>query len=238
MNEPMNFRKAAGVVEESLANFTVGLFKKTEKEKKPSRFALIVIGLAAFAMLSLLDGIAAVVVGILTNPLYGLLVFSIGVGSLIIAGLGHFFAYAGWWQKLISVLDGVLSIGATLLIGTLAAIVYAVDKFEIFNFKDYIFWVDVGLIVILVIVGVIHAILWIAYVLVDKGVKMNQDYQNKAAESEMFNKGFDLAKSLMVKQIETGRQFQNLVEENKGELLRANLLDITGQDVDILKKNP
>ena len=238
MNEKMDFRKAAGVVEESLANFTVGLFKKAEKEKKPSRIALFIIGLAAFAMLSMLDGIASVVVGILTNPLYGLLVFSIGVGSLIIAGLGHFFAYAGWWQKFISIVDGVLSIGATLVIGTLAAAVYAVDKFGIINLKESMLWVDVGLIVILVVVGVIHAVLWIAYVLVDKGVKMNQDYQNKAAESEMFNKGFDLAKNLMVKQLETGKQFQNLVQENKGDLLRANLLDITGQDVDVLKKNP
>jgi len=228
-----NMRDALNVVETELAQFTVNLFKKKQAaEKKPSRAALIVIGIAAFAMLSLLDGIASVVVGILTNPLYGLLVFSIGVGSLVIAVLGHFFAYAGKGQKIIAIIDGVLSIGATLLIGTLAAVVYAVDKFGIFNLQKYIFWVDIGLIVILVIVGVLHAILWIAYVVIDRGVKMNQDYQNKAAESEMFQKGFRLAENLIVQQLATGTRFQTLVQENKGELLRENLKDITGQEID------
>jgi len=217
-----------------LAKFTVNLFKKKEAaEKKPSRVSLIVIGIAAFAMLALLDGIASVVVGILTNPLYGLLVFSIGVGSLIIAVLGHFFPYAGWWQKVIAIIDGVLSIGATLLIGTLAAVIYAVDKFGIFNMQDSIFWVDIGLVVILVLVGVLHAILWIAYILVDKGVKMNQDYQNKAAETEMFEKGFNLAESMIARQLTTGKRFQNLVLENKGDLLRENLREFTGQEIDL-----
>ena len=235
MNETNNnFRKAAGAIEESLANFTVGLFKKSEKEKKPSRFPLVVIGIAAFSMLTLLDLIASVVVGLLTNFLYGLLVFSIGVGSLLIAAVGHFFAYAGRWQKVIAIVDGITSIGSTLLIGSLAALVYAVQKFGVFDFTNHIFWVEVGVVVLLVIVGVTHAVLWLAYVLIDRGVKMNQDYQNKAAESEMFQKGFSLAENLIAKQLATGQRFQNLVAENKGVLLRENLKDITGQDVSVL----
>ena len=229
-----NMRDALNVVEGELAKFTVNLFKKKEvAEKKPSRVSLIIIGIAAFAMLALLDGIASVVVGILTNPLYGLLVFSIGVGSLIIAVLGHFFPYAGKWQKIIAIVDGVLSIGATLLIGILAAVIYAVDKFGIFNLQGSIFWVDIGLVVILVLVGVLHAILWIAYILVDKGVKMNQDYQNKAAETEMFEKGFNLAENMIARQLTTGKRFKNLVLENKGELLRENLKEFTGQEIDL-----
>lgn len=236
MDENRNsMKKAFGVIDEALANFTTGLFKRAPKaERKPSRINLILIGIAAFLMLTLLDLIAAVVTGMLTNFLYGILVFSIGVGSLAIAELGFFYPFAQPNQKTIAVLDGILSIGSTLLIGVLAAVIYAVNKFNIFNIGNWIFAIEVGLMALLVIIGVTHAIMWVSYVLIDKGVRMNQNHQNKVAESEDFQKGFDLAASLIEKQLKTGEKFKTLVGENKGGLLRENLKDITGQDMDFI----
>jgi hypothetical protein len=233
-----NMKNALGVVEEQLANFTVGLFKKPQQqESKPSRRNLILIGLASFSMLTLLDLIAAVIVGILTNALYGLLVFAVGVGSLVISELGYFYPYAQKWQKIIAVIDGIISIGSTLLIGVLAAIVYAVEKFGIFSFGDSVFIVEVSLMSLLVLIGATHAVMWIVYVLIDRGVSMNQSHMNKVAESEMFQKGFDLAKSLVLQQIETGKQFKEMVDENKGSLLAMNLREIVGQEVEELLNN-
>jgi len=230
-----NMKTAWGVVEEQLANFTVGLFKKpAQQEKKPSRRNLVFIGVASFGMLTLLDLIAAVIVGILTNALYGVLVFAVGVGSLAIAELGYFYPYAQKWQKVIAIIDGVISIGSTLLIGVLAAVVYAVEKFGIFNFNGSVWIIEIVLMALLVTIGAIHAVAWIAYVLIDKGVNMNQAHMNKVAESEMFQKGFDLAKTLVLQQLDTGKQFKEMVDENKGGLLAMNLKEIVGQEVDEL----
>lgn len=234
--EQNNMKKAMGVVEESLANFTVSLFKKADVEKKPSRFPLIVIGFAAFMMLTLLDLIAAVAVGAVTNLFYGLLVFSVGVGSFVIAAVGHFFAYAGFWQKFIAWVDGFVSLSSTLVIGLLAALAFAVINLNYFDID--VFYIEISILGLLVGIGVLHVVLWVAYVLVDKGVKMHQDYQNKRAESEMFQKGFDLAKNLIASQLATGAEFQTMVSENKGGLLRENLKSITGQDVEILAGKP
>ena len=235
MSNNNNLKNAWGVVEEQLANFTVGLFKKPEQqEKKPSRRNLILIGVASFGMLTLLDLIAAVIVGVLTNPLYGVLVFAIGVGSLAVAELGYFYPYAQKWQKILAVVDGIVSIGSTLLIGVLAAVVYAVEKFGIFAIGDSVWIVEIVLMSLLVIIGAIHAVAWIVYVLIDRGVNMNQAHMNKVAESEMFQKGFDLAKSLVFQQLETGKQFKEMVDENKGALLAMNLKQIVGQEVDEL----
>jgi len=233
--EQNNMKKAFGVIEEQLANFTVNLFKKAPQvERKPSRINLILIGIAAFLMLTLLDFIAAVITGILTNFLYGLLVFFIGVGSLAIAELGYFFPYASYRQKVIAVIDGVASIGSTLLVGTLAAIIYAVEKFGVFSIGNWIFLIEIGLMVLLVTTGVFHAVMWVSYILIDNGVKMNQAHLNKVAESEMFQKGFDLAATLIERQLQTGAKFQTLVKENKGGLLGENLRDITGRDLDMI----
>ena len=62
---------------------------------------------------------------------------------------------------------------------------------------------------------------------------MNQAHQNKVAESDMLQKGFDLAASLVKKQLTTGQQFKNMVDQNKGGLLQANLKEITGQNLDL-----
>jgi len=227
-------KDAWDTVEENLARFTVGLFRKApQAEKKPSRMNLYLIGAASFLMLTLLDFIAGIITGTLTNFLYGFLVVAIGVGSLAIAELGYFFPFAGWWQKAIAVIDGIISIASTLTIGILAAVVYAVEKFNIFSFGESIFVVEIGLMALLVLIGATHAVCWIAYVLIDKGIQMNQAHQNKVAESDMLQKGFDLAASLVKKQLTTGQQFKNMVDQNKGGLLQANLKEITGQNLDL-----
>ena len=54
-NKP-TMKDAWDTVEENLARFTVGLFRKApQAEKKPSRMNLYLIGAASFLMLTLLD---------------------------------------------------------------------------------------------------------------------------------------------------------------------------------------
>jgi len=107
MSDNKTFKDAAQAIEDELSNFAISLVKrKPQAEKEPSRINLYVVGAAAFIMLTLLDLISAIIVGMLTNPLYGLLIFFIGVGALATAEIGYFWAYSSKWQKIVSIVDG------------------------------------------------------------------------------------------------------------------------------------
>src|SRR3990167_8212564 len=128
------FRDVGAALEEEVSNLAVNLIRRKAKaEREPSRVGLTVVGIAAFLMLILLDTISSVLVGVITHTLYGLLTFAIGVGSLSIAWVGHFYPYASTWQKRISVIDIILSIGSTLVIGALAAVVNASNFFGVLS---------------------------------------------------------------------------------------------------------
>lgn len=230
-----NFSKAGEVIEEALSDFTVNLFKKKEiAEKKPTKTNLIIVGVASFLMLTVIDIITGIVTGTITNFLYGLLVVGIGVGSLAIAEAGYFYPFASKYQKIIAVFDGVVSIGSTLLIGVLAAVIYAVMKFEIASTGAWMTWVEIGLMVLLVSVGVTHAILWISYVLIDHGVQMTQNFNASQAKSENVLKSFQLGAANMEKKLQIGASMHDMVKQNKGALLGVSIAEITGEAVDVL----
>jgi len=182
---PHKITDVASAIEDELSTFAISLIKrKPQAERDPSRINLAVVGGAAFLMLTLLDLISAVVVGSMTNILYGLLVFVIGVGALAIDEAGYFWAYSSKWQKITSGFDAFVGITSTLLVGMIAAGLYAVKKFGIADTSGWQSYIEIGTMVSLVLIGTTHAFLWIIWVLIDEGVKMMQTYNQGKAQNK------------------------------------------------------
>jgi hypothetical protein len=218
------------VLEEGVANIAVSLSKqKPEEEKEPSKIALTVVGVAAFVMLSLLDLIAAILVGSLTNWLYALATFFVGVGSLSVAWVGHFYPYAGKWQKIISTLDMIISISSTLFIGILAAIVNASIYFNALS-GDLRGIFEVILLVSLVAIGVLHAVAFVAYVFSDEVAKRYQrNMANKANHAENLNL-ISMAEERTAAVIKLANDLQQMIDSGQGDVLREQIKNITGDD--------
>lgn len=226
------FSDVADVIEDELSQFAIGLVKRKPKEvKDPSRVNLFVVGLAAFLMLTLLDLISAVIVGSMTNPLYGVLVFVIGVGALAIAEVGYFWAYSSKWQKIVSVVDGGLGIVSTLTIGVIAAVLYAVKVFNITDTSGWTGIVEVVTMGLLILVAVTHALLWISYVLIDKGVQMYQNYNQGKATNKMRNDTLKLSEDNMTASLAMANRMLTHARQNKGGLLREEIVNLTGEDL-------
>jgi len=232
MDNRTSWKDVGAAIEDELANFTLNLVKRKPKaEKEPSRFNLYVVGIAAFMMLTVLDLIASIITGMLTNVLYGVLVFSIGVGSLAVAEAGFFFPYASRSQKIISVIDGIVSIGSTLLIGVLVGAIYAAGKFNVIAVSGWLSVLEIGMIILLVLIGVTHALLWISYVLIDKGVQMYQSYQQNRAGNKSRNDLLRLSEDNMTQSILMGQRLLTLAKQGKGSLLREEIINMTGEDL-------
>jgi len=190
-----------------------------------------VVGGAAFLMLTLLDLISAVVVGSMTNILYGLLVFVIGVGALAIDEAGYFWAYSSKWQKITSGFDAFVGITSTLLVGMIAAGLYAVKKFGIADTSGWQSYIEIGTMVSLVLIGTTHAFLWIIWVLIDEGVKMMQTYNQGKAQNKTHRQTISLAESNMADSIAMANKLLGHVKNNKGGLLREELKNLAGYDM-------
>jgi hypothetical protein len=232
MSDQKTFKDVADVVENELAQVAIGLVKrKPKEEKEPSRINLYVIAIAAFLMLTLLDIISGVVVGNLTNILYGLLVVVIGVGALAIAETGYFWAYSSKYQKILSVVDGVIGIASTLLIGMVAAALYSMKAFSVVDISGWKTWLEIGTMVSMVLIGVTHALLWISYVLIDAGVKMYQNYTQGKATNKMRKDNLDQAEESMLTTLAMAIRLQGHARAGKGGLLRQEILNLTGDDL-------
>ena len=226
------FNDVATVIEEELSAIAIGLVKRKPKEtKEPSRINLFVVGAAAFLMLTLLDIISGVVVGSMTNILYGVLVVVIGVGGLAVAEVGYFWAYSSKYQKIISVIDGVLGITSTLLVGIVAAILFAIKAFNVANTSGWQTWMEIGTMASLVLTGVTHALLWISYVLIDAGVQMYQTYTQGKATNKMRSDNLKLAEDNMAQSLAMAARLQGHAKANKGGLLRQEIFNLTGEDL-------
>jgi hypothetical protein len=217
-------------LEKEVAKVAVSLVRqKPKEEREPSKIALTIVGVAAFVMLSILDLIAAVLVGSITNGLYGLVTFAVGVGSLSVAWVGHFYPYAGKWQKIISTLDMIISISSTLFIGVLAAVVNASIYFNALssNLRGVF---EVVLLISLVGIGVLHAVAFVAYVFSDEVAKRYQrNTANKANHAERL-KTIEMAKEGTAAVIKLAKDLQYMIDSGQGEVLRAQIESITGED--------
>ncbi len=226
-----NFGKVAEALEQEVSNLAINLIRRKPKaEREPSRIGLTVIGIAAFLMLIVIDAISAILVGTITNALYGFLTFSIGVGSLVVATVGHFFPYASPKQKIISIADIVLSIGSTLVIGILAAIVNAGNYFGTFNSSGLQSVFEIVMLIGLVMIGVTHAILFFSYILVDETVKRNQrNLSNKALHTENLQT-IEMAKERTAATIQLASDLTNMIRAGQGGILREQIINLTGGD--------
>jgi hypothetical protein len=238
MDNKPNFKGVAEALEQEVSNLAINLIRRKPKaEREPSRNGLAVIGIAAFVLLAVLDLISAILVGAITNALYGFLTFGIGVGSLVIATVGHFFPYASAKQKLISVVDIILSIASTLLIGILAAIVNAGNYFGVFNSSGLQSVFEIIMLVGLVVIGITHAILFFAYVLVDETVQRNQrNLASRAAHSEHLQT-IAMAKERTAATIQLATDLTNMIRQGQGGILRETIINLTGGD-DLLGEIP
>lgn len=231
-NEPRTkFSTVGEVLEDQIANIAINLIKQKPKaEREPSRVNLTVVGIAAFVMLVLLDLIASILVGSITHALYGIVTFAVGVGSLSIAWVGHFYPYAGVWQKRISVIDMILSIGSTLVIGVLAAIVNASNFFGIFN-EGVRGVVEIVLLVSLVGVGILHSIAFVAYVFTDDVIKRNQrNLSNKALHNENLAT-IQMAKERTGAVISLATELKEMIASGQGGILREQIKNLSGEDL-------
>ncbi len=226
------FGDVASTIEDELSQLAIGLVKRKPKEEKvPSRVNLYVVGFAAFALLTLLDIISGIATALLTQWFYGVLVVVIGVGALSVAEVGFFWAYSSRWQKIISIVDGVIGISATLLIGIVSGALFGADKFGILKTGGITAFVEIGMIVSLGVIGVTHAILWISYVLIDKGVQMYQNYNQGKAQNKMRNETLQLSEENMLNTIAMAGRLLAHSRQNKGGLLREEIKNLTGEDL-------
>ncbi len=233
MNQPRNnFGQVAEAIEDELSRMALSLVRrKPQAEKEPTRVNLMLVGGAAFLMLTLLDIISGVVTGMLTNFLYGLLVVAIGVGALAVAEIGYFWAYSSKWQKIVCVVDGALGILSTLLVGISAGVLYALDAFAITDTSGWKVGIELGMMAYLVFVGASHSILWISFVLIDKGVQMVQSYQQGKASNKMRNQLLSLSEENMATSLNMASRLLQHTRNNKGGLLREEIKNLSGEDL-------
>lgn len=231
-NYPTTWQDVPQAIEEELSNFAINLIrKKPRQEKEPSRVSLYVIGAAALLLLALLDLISAIAVGSITNFFYGFLTFAIGVGSLSVAEVGYFWPFAGTWQKRFAIFDVFLSIGSTLLIGSLAAIVNAINYFQVFDTGQFKGLIEIAMLICLVLIGVTHGILGLSYIFVDAGVQRNQKAQQNRAANKERHETLALAEQDMTQSIQMGQRLLGLAHGGKGGVLRESIKNLTGEDL-------
>jgi len=207
------------------------LERKPKAEREPSRVNLWIVGIAALLLFTGLDLISALLVGGLTNALYGVLTFSVGVGTLVVAMVGHFYAYASRGQKIISVIDIVVSIGSTLTIGLLAALINAGKFFDVFTASQSgnitgIF--EIIMLVGLVLAGVLHAILFLAYIFWDDTIKRYQRNATSRADQNETMQTITMARQNTAAVIAMAMDLQDMIDAGQGDVLRANLKLLTG----------
>ncbi|MCF6278503.1 MAG: hypothetical protein L3J16_07135 [Anaerolineales bacterium] len=145
------------------------LIKKPKEEKKrPSDFALwwawVFFNLVAF----LFDLIAASTVFQITggNWLYATLTFFAGFLPLMMHEFGFIRANANKTQKAVAVIGAITAIGSIVLVGILAGII---NVLGIANFASRS--MEIGIVVTLIVISVLHGILAGIYFYADSGIK-------------------------------------------------------------------
>lgn len=204
---------------------------KPVEERQPSNIALYLVMFAAFCLLGVLDLITAVVVGGMTNLLYGVLTFGVGIGPTIVNEIAFFRPFASSTQRGAAILGMVSGILATLAIGVMAGVVSAANYFNLINIAPFKIAIEITMLVSLVIVSGLHVTVWMVYIFIDEGVKSTQRHAQNRATSIQRRKDLDMAKQDMKAAIDAGNELSDLVDEGKGAIVQEAYRSITGKSI-------
>lgn len=205
--------------------------RRPDEEKEPSNFALYLVGIASFTLLAILDLITAVVVGGMTNWLYGILTFGVGIGPTVVNEMAFFRPYASKFQKGLAITGIIVGITATLLIGVMAGGVSAANYFGVLDTTPFKTIIEIAMLISLVVISGIHVTVWMIYIFVDQGVKSASNHAQNLAASKQRKREMEMAMGDMKDAIEIGDQIASLVDEGKGDLINETFKNITGKDI-------
>lgn len=205
------------------------LKRKPTEEREPSNVALYLVMFAAFCLLAILDLITAVVVGGMTNWLYGVLTFGVGIGPTVVNEAAFFRPFSSKNQRNMAIVGIVSGILATLLIGVMAGVVSAANYFNLINISPFKIAIEITMLVSLVVISGWHVTIWMIYIFIDEGVKSKQKHAQNKAESAQRQADLHMAEEDMEMAITTGNRLANLVDEGKGQIVQEAFKNITGK---------
>ena len=175
-------------------------------------------------VMTFLDLISAVAVGVLTNWLYGVLTFFAGVAALFVWERLYTNAHARVMQKVIAVVGIVLSVGATLGVGVASALVNVLGVAGLVNPA----YLSAGMIIFLVVVSFIHGIAWGVYYFSDPTHVAEMKRMVNMAFREQQKQGLEDAKEDVAAVLAMEAQIEQYEKSGQLDYLSAAFEEVRG----------
>lgn len=228
-------RSVGEIVTDAIRKKALALFEeKPQEEKKPSNIGLYMAWLGFNFIFLVLDTGTAFMVGSLTNPFYGFLVFMAGVSPFMLYEAMFTRAWNNSRQKWLSIIGAAVSILSTI---TLAVIVGTINAIKFFQITTLPVWtqsaLELTLMIGLILAGGVHGLIWIVYFFGDEGITRKQVHTQNIAKRERKNQDFAMAQDDVKGIVELAKIVQQYENTGQIDLLSVALEKLTGNGLNI-----